>query len=334
MLLNRVGFRQSVFYRDHHQCVICGAPVQDAHHIMERRLFDDEGYYIENGASVCGTCHILAETTQISTKQLRDAAGIKKVILPPQLYPDVEYDKWGNIILPNGQRLKGELFYDESVQKILHGVLGLFTNRVKFPRTWHLPWSPGKTKDDRVIPSTSIFEGKEVVVTEKMDGENSTVYSDYCHARSLDSDGDKGPSSAFLKNLTSQIGWMIPEDWRVCGENLFIKHSIFYSRLPSHFLMFSIWNNKNEALSWDETVEWAQLLGLETVDVLYRGIYDEDEIQNLPILGMEGYVVRTANGFQYGNYRKSVAKYVRAGHVQTSHHWKRDIQVKNERLSL
>jgi hypothetical protein len=36
-------------------------------------------------------------------------------------------------------------------------------------------------------------------------------------------------------------------------------------------LVFSIWNEQN-ALSWDETVEWAELLGLFTVPVLWRGI--------------------------------------------------------------
>lgn len=44
--------------------------------------------------------------------------------------------------------------------------------RYKYPRTYHLSSSPGKTSDDKVISDMSEFEGKEVVVTEKMDGEN------------------------------------------------------------------------------------------------------------------------------------------------------------------
>ena len=31
-------------------------------------------------------------------------------------------------------------------------------------------------------------------------------------------------------------------------------HSIAYDALPAHFLVFSIWNERNECLSWDETV--------------------------------------------------------------------------------
>ena len=41
----------------------------------------------------------------------------------------------------------------------------------KYPSTPHLPWSPGTTESD-VFVTPSVFEGKEVVVTEKMDGEN------------------------------------------------------------------------------------------------------------------------------------------------------------------
>lgn len=57
-------------------------------------------------------------------------------------------------------------------------------NRFKYPRTPHLPWSAGKTDDDIVLLSTEHFEGKKVVVTEKLDGENTTMYTDYLHARS------------------------------------------------------------------------------------------------------------------------------------------------------
>ena len=43
------------------------------------------------------------------------------------------------------------------------------TDRVKYPRTMHLPWSPGLQNDDRVIKSLDRLIGRTVVVTEKMD---------------------------------------------------------------------------------------------------------------------------------------------------------------------
>ncbi len=49
--------------------------------------------------------------------------------------------------------------------------------RIKYPRTFHLPWSPGLTKDDKRIENLDGFIGREVVVTEKMDGEFRWSYS-------------------------------------------------------------------------------------------------------------------------------------------------------------
>jgi len=189
MLLTRDEFRESVFRRDSHRCVACQAPAVDAHHIMERRLFDDGGYYLSNGASVCEEHHLACERTDISVESIRTSAKITTAVLPAHLYSDEVYDKWGNIVLPNGQRLRGELFYDESVQKIIADKLNLFTYWVKYPRTWHVPWSEGMNDDDRLLPDMSSFEGRSVLVTEKMDGENTTMYRDHIHARRVESGG-------------------------------------------------------------------------------------------------------------------------------------------------
>src|SRR3546814_8478297 len=82
-----------------------------------------------------------------------------------------------------------------------------------------------------VIDTLAAFEGKRVIVTEKMDGENTTLYRDYIHARSVD--GRSHPSRDWVKQFRSGIAADIPEDWRVCGENLFAKHSIHYTALRS-----------------------------------------------------------------------------------------------------
>ena len=77
-LLTRDQFREGVFARDHHKCVFCDKPAVDAHHIMERRLWPDSGYYLNNGASVCAEHHMKCESTEISLEQVRDACGITK----------------------------------------------------------------------------------------------------------------------------------------------------------------------------------------------------------------------------------------------------------------
>lgn len=330
-LMSRDDFRNGVFFRDYNECVVCKAPAQDAHHILERRLWPDGGYYLNNGASLCGECHIKAETTEYSVEFIREKAGITKPMLPPHLYRDQPYDKWGNPVLANGTRLKGDLFNDASVQKILGSRLSLFSDHVKYPRTYHLPWSPGLTKDDRVMPDINVFMGQEVVVTLKMDGENTTMYNDYVHARSLNY--EPHASRALMKALQGRKGYEIPLGWRVCGENLFAKHSIHYTDLKSYFQVFSIWDETNHCLSWDETTDYAGILDLPMVDTIYRGNFNQLDIEAAfePYReNHEGYVVRNAGKFHYGQFRNNVGKYVRANHVHTHGHWMRQQVVPNK----
>lgn len=324
-LLTRDQFRKAVFARDNNVCVFCKDTAIDAHHILERKLFDNGGYYLSNGASVCSKHHLDCEMTIISVEDVRLACNITKPIIPEHLYIDHIYDKWGNVVLPSGKRTKGELFFDESVQKILKAgnVLDLFTNYVKYPRTLHFPFSPGISSDDRVHFNLDFFKDKRVIVTEKMDGENSSLYCDYFHARSLDSKNHE--SRNWIKKFWSTISHEIPKGWRFCGENMYAEHSLHYSNLESYFYLFSIWNEKNNCLSWDETKEWAELLEMPTVKVLYDSIFDEKQIKNLCISlnsnVIEGAVMRAADGFNYFDFRKCVAKYVRANHVTSDQHW-------------
>lgn len=216
----------------------------------------------------------------------------------------------------------------------------------KYNRTFHVPWSQSDSSDDAWWTEDDIirnFGGKEVVVTEKQDGENSTIYhGGNCHARSVDS--RHHDSRSWIKSLASQIGYSIPKNWRICGENVFAFHSIFYTNLPSYFLVFGIYDENNMCLSWDDTKELCDELGLHTVPVIYRGVWDEKKIRSLwtgkgafPTFGTqisnpvfpddfvesdaEGYVARIAESFCYDDFQKSCAKYVRANHVQTDSHW-------------
>lgn len=326
ILLTRDNFRAGVFERDAYKCVICKAPGKDAHHIIERRLFNDGGYYLDNGATLCERHHIEAEETTLSCEDIREKAGITTIILPDHFYSDVVFDKWGNIILPTGQRIKGELFYDTSVQKILTqgGVMDLFQKHVKYPRTYHVHWS-NMLKDDRMLLDDKFFVGKRIIGTIKMDGENTTMYNDYIHARSLESASHE--TRKWVKGLWSQINYLLDENMRLCGENLYAVHSVKYENLLSYFMMFSLWVD-HRCLSWDETVEYSKILGLEMVPVFYDGIYDREKINKAfePFAkSNEGYVIRIADEFTYMDFRKAVAKYVRPEFRQAlnnSHgHW-------------
>jgi hypothetical protein len=220
--------------------------------------------------------------------------------------------------------MRGELFEEEGVQKILKPVLHLFTERIKYPRTYHFLWSPGLKNDDRQLPSTEGWDGREVVITEKMDGEGTTFYHNALHARSMEF--EPHPSRERIKAIHAEVGYEIPENYRVCGENLTAVRSLRYENLPSYFMVFNIWNGLT-CLSWGETMEWCALLDLNTVPVIYRGPYSDDLCQELcrqlnPET-QEGLVVRPARAFGMVEFPHVVGKYVRAKHVHTDEHWMR-----------
>lgn len=200
--------------------------------------------------------------------------------------------------------------------------------RIKYPRTFHFPWSDGVQSDDKVISTLEHFNGRRVIVTEKMDGENSTLSKDYMHARSVDS--AHHPSRDWLKTFWGNMAHDIPPNMRICGENLYAKHSIAYDNLPSYFMGFSMWYD-DICLDWDTTLEYFELLSIEPVPILYDGIYDEQTIRALwdPSRGTEGYVVRVAKSFEYEDFSTRVAKFVRANHVQTNKHWRNQEIVPN-----
>lgn len=211
------------------------------------------------------------------------------------------------------------------------------TQYQKYPRTPHLPFSGGATDDDKTLlwdelRGTRLAHADEIIVTEKMDGENFSGYADgHFHARSIDS--RHHPSRDWVAKKWSEVYYLLPEGHRVCAENLYAKHSIHYEDLESYLYVFSIWD-RDECLSWDETVDWCQLLGLVHVPVLYRGPFDEGRLEEIAegidTDSQEGYVVRVADSFCYDGFGSCVAKWVREDHVQTSEHWMHKEVVPND----
>ncbi|WP_337118886.1 RNA ligase family protein [Pseudoalteromonas sp. B160] len=131
------------------------------------------------------------------------------------------------------------------------------------------------------------------------------------------------PSRTWVKALQAELGYKIPQGWRICGENLYARHSISYESLASYFMAFSLWNENNECLSWQDSKQFFAQLGLLTPKELYVGLWCEKTIKNIVLdtQYQEGYVVRLADGFHYSQFKKSVAKWVRNNHVITDKHW-------------
>jgi hypothetical protein len=67
-LLTREEFKKQVFARTKGRCCVpgCNCDAVDAHHIMDRKLWNDGGYYLSNGAALCSKHHLDAEQGKIT----------------------------------------------------------------------------------------------------------------------------------------------------------------------------------------------------------------------------------------------------------------------------
>ena len=162
----------------------------------------------------------------------------------------------------------------------------------------------------------------DLVVTEKMDGENTTIHAGGTHARSPDS--RYHPSRDWLKAFAAGISHQLDGEERIIGENVYARHSIAYDALPSYFLGFA-WIIGDEVQPWDLTMARFEEIGVEPVPQLFRGPFRpglfDDLAAALDTDRQEGFVARTADGFPESAMPLQLGKYVRQGHVQSDTHW-------------
>jgi hypothetical protein len=325
-LLTRDTFRESVFKRDSYKCVVCKQPAVDAHHIIDRKLFVDGGYYIDNGTSLCSECHILAEDTTFSCEYLRKLSGITELVVPDNFYDVVTYNKWGHAL----HNVDGEIKID-------------MNNSKKYPRTYHLPYSPGTTSDDRIahdywhdlccIPS--------VVITEKLDGENNCLNKYGVFARSH-STPTVSPWTSKMRErwnlIKNDLG-----DLEIFGENMYAIHSIEYLQLQSDYYVFAV-RDGDVWLPWEEVKFYAACFDIPTVPeieiipdmgVMSQSLFEtiiQSKVHQQSILvssdpageftiPMEGVVVRNVGSFTTEEFPNNVWKWVRKDHVKTDEHW-------------
>lgn len=213
----------------------------------------------------------------------------------------------------------------------------------KYERTFHLPWSPGGTSDDKRMKDVSGLLNTRIVVTEKMDGSNVCMETGGCFARTHSGPPDH-PSFDAFKQLHSMRKSRIPKGIQIFGEWCYALHSIRYDRLPgSYFLMFGVRDlNGNKWLSWEEVELWAEELEVPTVPVLGNSISVESAsslktltealCKQSSVHGdlREGVVVRVCREFGNAEFPNLVAKWVRKGHVITNDHWSHQSIVRNK----
>lgn len=203
------------------------------------------------------------------------------------------------------------------------------TENLKYPRTRHLPDSPGATSDDKWLsPAGLAFlrdPANAVVVTEKMDGSNFTMTRSTCFGRSVDAHTNHWDS--IVKQLWSGVRFDIPEGWRLSGENMYARKSVSYENLPGPFILFGVWDENDTLLSWDDTKEVAEMLNLPHAPELYTGSSFEEAVsvwaRTHNTDSSEGFVVRSVDPIPAVLFSSRVAKWVRADHVRTADDWRR-----------
>jgi ATP-dependent RNA circularization protein (DNA/RNA ligase family) len=176
--------------------------------------------------------------------------------------------------------------------------------------------------------------GQEIVITEKLDGENCGMTDGGVYARSHAA-YTTSPWSREVRNLHKfDIEDELGDGVYLFGENMEGIHSIEYTNLTSYFYIFGIRDN-NIWVPWKTVEEWAYIFDIPTVPVLFKGIVNsEKELKGLverlskepSELGgqREGVVARVADMFHNDDFSTHVMKWVRKGHVTTDEHWTRN----------
>lgn len=202
-----------------------------------------------------------------------------------------------------------------------------------YPKTPHVPFSPGVNPDDSCMADCTALLLQEVVVTEKLDGGNCCIKNGLVFART-----HAQPATHESFSAIKQLVHNFPADAdqvELYGENMAAVHSIEYGNLGSYFYLFAV-REKGRWLAWDEVVAWAEALCLPTVPLVFRGVFEsamqlqaclETWAKEPSAVGSavtpEGFVVRHLGSFSDEAFQDCIAKYVRAGHIQTDDTWKR-----------
>lgn len=126
---------------------------------------------------------------------------------------------------------------------------------MKYFRTYHLPFSPGRGKDDKVLNSVNHLLKKDLIFTEKLDVSNICLCKEGVFSRSH-SQFAKHQSFDMLKQLYFNIKNEIPDNYLFYGEWLYAVHSIKYTKLPSYLgCSFNFQAARRPASTWSHCLE-------------------------------------------------------------------------------
>lgn len=359
----RKQFRQTVFDRDENTCLVpwCDNDADDAHHIVERELWDDGGYIPNNGASVCNKHHQYAEENHIPPQAFYFWLGIESENIPlPEQLDTRDVDKWGEEFdTPPWEDLRDRIKYQSSRHLL---PLYWYDETIAQERIEH---------DDTGLETVEPFVGVPLVITHKIDGGNMMIVNDKENpVRARNGSRPKDTMELMYNDLywRNEVHEKLPDRLQVFGEWVWAKHSIHYgcnceeecedvgpklSDLVDYdderafFQIFGVYDKVlNLWLSWPETKQVAEKLDFPTTPVIYEeddmdeATFDTEAEARRELIkyarkvidnGGEGIVVRSKYPYHYGQFERRLGKYVRENHVDDDDkHWsKRTVEVNN-----
>lgn len=134
----------------------------------------------------------------------------------------------------------------------------------KYCRSLHAKISLGTTSDDRFMPDgyvEAFSKMKELILTEKLDGQNNCFNKHGVFARSHTAPSNH-PWDKPLRDRWELIKNDL-DDLEIFGENMYGIHSIAYTELESYFYVFAV-RERDTWLSWEEVKFYAKLLDFPT----------------------------------------------------------------------
>lgn len=206
---------------------------------------------------------------------------------------------------------------------------------MKFPRTYHLPYSPGKTSDDKAHSVAHIetnFLGKLLYITEKLDGECQYWDNASYHLRSESSTGDYLRSRS--KSKWASIAYKIPSHIGLYIEDISNEHSIRYVNKDNPFYLIAAFDKESKHLfSYEYLEQLACAYTLQVIPLLGKQFISsytdlEESVvtttSNSSTLGgdLEGVVLYPKlDNVLISGWSDNTAKWVRKDHVKTTEHW-------------
>ena len=180
-----------------------------------------------------------------------------------------------------------------------------------YPRVGHLVAGRG-SRDDVTLASAAVqsLVGGEVVVEEKLDGANVSLWLDggqvLCGLRSgpgaMDRAGQLGPLRAWIAQHDEALRRALAGWEAVYAEWLLLSHSVGYDRLPSYLVVLDLWRSEGFATP-DERNSACAAAELPTPPEVWRGVPGSvtgvERLLGRSAFGpepMEGLVVRTVDG--------------------------------------